>query len=85
VRAWWAMAAMVAGREGVRIVRTRHGLRGAAARLYRRARGRGGGLMLLVDEDLDSDEAGAAAMEAMACLSARAWTAWAEAMRGRGA
>jgi len=82
---WWGRAMAVARVHGVRVIPTRHGLGGAAARLYRRARRRGAGLVLLVDEDLDPDEAGEVALRAMACLSPAAWSAWSEAVRGRGA
>jgi hypothetical protein len=60
---------------GVRIVPTHHFMAGLSCRLMCHSEARGGGLVLLLADDLDAGQAFACALEALGTLSARAWRA----------
>lgn len=82
----WMAASDEALRNRVRILVTWHdmcGLRGNDACLVRHAPHRGNGLVLLVAAGLGEDDAGLAALRAMAAISPRAWRLAAEAMAGK--
>lgn len=81
----WTVAVNEAQRLRVRVVVTGHRLCGLrrGVKLIRHSRRRGGGLVLLVSDDLSVEEATDLSLRALAAISQHAWRAWSEQRRRR--
>lgn len=72
----------MANAHHVKVVPTHHWMADTAARLCQHAPHRGAGYVLLLADDLGTEDATASALEALAILSPGAWRAYATARRG---